>query len=136
MCFEPEDNSGESNSNLRAKSSHLKFPSQLQTAEQVESSFQAPLLRVPNRLNPAHASPHVTQTASAMAGDDVIWPPRRPMPPMPEGEITQQVGEEFCRRICGVYPEVFNGGKGHFLGADATMILKPGGFRKNKAIWL
>ena len=31
-----------------------------------------------------------------------------------------------------MYPEVFNGQKGHFLGADATMILKPGGLEKIK----
>ena len=38
---------------------NLKFP-QLQTAKQVESSFQAPLLSVPNRLNPVNVSPHLT----------------------------------------------------------------------------
>ena len=54
------------------------------------------------------------------------------MPPMPEGEITQRVGEEFCKRICNTYPEVFNNEKGNFLGANATMILKPGGLEKIK----
>ena len=51
---------------------------------------------------------------------------------MPEGEITQRVGEEFCKRICNMYPEVFNNEKGNFLGANATMILKPGGLEKIK----
>ena len=65
-----------------------------------------------------------------VASDDVIWPERRPMPPLPEGEITQEIGEAFCKQICAVYPEVFDGGKGHFLAADATMFLKPGGLEK------
>ena len=112
------------------------------SSEQVKSSSQVQLPSVPNRFNPVNASPHVTSdpvqtgsplkhaTAPVEAGDDVTWPPRRPMPPMPEGEITQRVGEEFCKRICNMYPEVFNNEKGNFLGANATMILKPGGLEK------
>ena len=31
-----------------------------------------------------------------------------------------------------MYPEVFDGGKGHFLGADAAMLSKPGDLAKIK----
>ncbi|MCP4142251.1 MAG: hypothetical protein GY755_18585, partial [Chloroflexi bacterium] len=64
--------------------------------------------------------------------DDVVWPERRTLPQLPDGEITQEIGEAFCKKICAVYPEVFDGGKGEFLGAEATMLLQPGGLDKIK----
>ena len=63
--------------------------------------------------------------------DDVIWPDRRPLPQMPpDEEVTQEIGNAFCKKLCAVYPEVFDGGKGEFLGAEAVMLLKPGGLEK------
>ena len=124
--LKPKDSSGEANSNLCAKSSHLKFPSQLQTAEQVESSVQAPLLRVPNRLNPVHASPHGTPdpvqiglplmrvpqhvTASAEAGDDVISL-------MPEGKINiiSDLLEDFDKFYA---PHIVGGGDNNIFNKN------------------
>ena len=99
-----KDSSGDANSNLCAKSSHLKFPSQLQTVDKVKSSFQEPPLSVPNRLNPVQASSHLTPnpvqtglplmrvpqhvTASAEAGDDVILL-------LPEGKINVITDTDF-----------------------------------------
>ena len=51
---------------------------------------------------------------------------------MPDGEITQEIGEAYCKKICAVYHEVFDGGKGVFKGAEATMVLKPGGLEQIK----
>ena len=51
---------------------------------------------------------------------------------MPEGEITQSIGEAYCKKLCAVYSEVFDGQKGSFKGADAQMILKPGGLEAIK----
>ena len=54
---------------------------------------------------------------------DVIWPEHRPLPKLPDGEITQAVGEAYCKVICDAYPEVFDGEKGQFIGAGATMFI-------------
>ena len=53
-------------------------------------------------------------------------PQKRVLPPYPTGNITQAEGEAFCKVICGMYPEVFDGEKGHFRGAEATMLIKEG----------
>ena len=53
-------------------------------------------------------------------------PEKRKLPPFPEGDMTQQEGEAFCRLICETYPEVFDGQKGLFRGAEATMFVKEG----------
>ena len=51
---------------------------------------------------------------------------------MPEGEITQAVGEAYCKQICQLYPEVFDGQKVFFKGAEATMYVKDGHLEKIK----
>ena len=53
-------------------------------------------------------------------------PAKRKLPPPPKGKVTQEEGEAYCRVICDTYPEVFDGGKGNFRGAEATMHIKPG----------
>ena len=59
--------------------------------------------------------------------DDVI-PDRRPLPPMPEGPLTQEEGIAYCNLICDLYPEVFDPNtKGCFKGASAILTLKEGG---------
>ena len=107
----------------RAKTSRHKQVPACESPHQAAPSSSPPQPTPPQRV--PQADP--VQTG---ASDDVIWPERRPMLPLQEGEITQEIGEEFCKRICAVYPEVFDGGKGHFLGADATMFLKPRGLGK------
>ncbi|CAL4062757.1 unnamed protein product, partial [Meganyctiphanes norvegica] len=52
-------------------------------------------------------------------------PERRKLPPLPEGD-SQQESEAYCRLICETYPEVFDGTKGCFRGAEATMLIKEG----------
>ena len=42
---------------------------------------------------------------------DQVWPERKKLPPLPKGEITQEVGEAYCKQICQLYPEVFDGQK-------------------------
>ena len=61
------------------------------------------------------------------ACDVTSWPPRRDLPELPAGPITQEVGIEYCKKLCDVYHEVFDNSKGCFKGASATMVLKPGG---------
>ena len=53
-------------------------------------------------------------------------PEMRQIPPLRAGEVTQEIGERYCRLICDTYPEVFDGKKGKFLGAEATMYVKDG----------
>ena len=61
---------------------------------------------------PTPPSPHVAPAKP----DAIQWPDRRELPPFPEGEVTQEIGEAFCKKICAVYHEVFDGSKGKFLG--------------------
>ena len=60
------------------------------------------------------------------------WPDRRELPKLPDGDITQEIGEKYCKQLCNVYHEVFDGGKGTFRGAEAIMNLKPGGLEEIK----
>ena len=53
-------------------------------------------------------------------------PEMRKLPPMPEGDVSQEDGEAYCRIICNMYPEVFDGQKGTFRDAEATMYIKEG----------
>ena len=53
-------------------------------------------------------------------------PEKRELPPFPTGDISQAEGEAFSRLICDIYPEVFDGEKGTFKGAEATMFIKEG----------
>ena len=53
-------------------------------------------------------------------------PVKRSLPPPPTGKVTQEQGEAYCCLICDTYPGVFDGGKGNFCGAEATMHIKPG----------
>ena len=95
-----------------------------------------------NRPAPVHSPPpppSATPLQPAQTGfdagtstdaSDVTWPPRRALPKLPDGEITQAVGIAYCKKLCAVYPEVFDNGKGCFRGATATMLLKPGGLEE------
>ena len=42
------------------------------------------------------------------------------------------MGIEYCQKLCDLYPEVFDDSKGCFKGAEATMVLKPGGLEAIK----
>ena len=82
---------------------------------------------------PPSSSPKPTQPVAAdRAAPAETWPARRALPPLPEGEITQEVGEAHCKKLCAVYSEVFDGGKGCFKGAEALMTLKPDGLEQIK----
>ena len=90
-------------------------------------------------LNDLQSSHKVSKTQSCQQNDTEQgkgsgpeWPERKELPQLPEGEITQEVGEAYCRQICQMYPSVFDGGKGVFKGAEATMYVKPGHLEKIK----
>ena len=76
----------------------------------------------------AETASDVTTAVVAMqeAGNNPTMPEKRKIPPLPSGDISQEEGEAFCRMICDTYPEVFDGKKGTFRGAEATMFIKPG----------
>lgn len=87
---------------------------------------------------PRAAQPVQSGSADAGKSNDVTqqqqqpWPDRRPLPPMPEGIITKEIGQAHLKKIFAVYSEVFDGKKGTFRGAEATMVLKPGGLEQIK----
>ena len=86
-------------------------------------------------LPAAAALPAQTGLGADCPGDacDVTsWPPRRALPELPAGPISQQMGIEYCQKLCDLYPEVFDDSKGCFKGAEATMVLKPGGLEAIK----
>ena len=61
-----------------------------------------------------------------------MMPEKRKLPAFPEGDVSQADGEAICEMICNAYPEVFNGTKGQFRGAEATMYIKDGHLDKLK----
>ena len=52
------------------------------------------------------------QNGSSVSNQE--WPERKKLPPLPEGEIIQAMGEAYCKQICQLYPEVFDGQKRDF----------------------
>ena len=71
----------------------------------------------------------INSTASSECATKPVLPQlpeRRKLKPFPEGVVTQQEGEAYCKYICDAYPEVFDGERGEFLGAEATMFVKEG----------
>ena len=59
------------------------------------------------------------QVAAATAIPDTLVqsPPVRPIPPPPTGEVTQEIGENYCESICDkVFHELFDGKQGTFQG--------------------
>ena len=67
-----------------------------------------------------------TEAAAADAGMATALPEKRTIPPFPTGDVTQAEGERIYKLICDTYPEVFDGKKGQFRGAEATMYIKDG----------
>ena len=63
---------------------------------------------------------------NAAAADSAALPEKRRLPPFPDGDITQEEGKRLCKVICDAYPVVFDGKKGNFHGAKATMHIKEG----------
>ena len=54
-------------------------------------------------------------------------PTTRPIPPPPTGEVTQEMGEAYCKQLCDeVFPELFSRGQGTFKGVTAKIHLKEG----------
>ena len=49
-----------------------------------------------------------------------------------KGKLVRKIGEAYCKKMCAVYSEVFDGGKGVFRGAEASIVLKPGGLEQIK----
>ena len=88
----------------------------------------------------AAADPDLRQQFSEVVAhdDDVTTaagtalPQRRKLPPPPTGAVTQKQGEEYCKLICQQYPEVFDGKKGQFKGAQAQLYVKDGHWDKLK----
>ena len=69
---------------------------------------------------------------AAAAATDSKWPARRELPQLPDGPISEEMGREYCLELCEVYHEVFDGSKGCFKDASATLELKPGGYEAIK----
>ena len=67
-----------------------------------------------------------TPASPATAAVQMQLPEKRKLPEFPKGDISQAEGEAFCKLICDTYPEVFDGKKGHFRGAEATIYVKEG----------
>ena len=74
----------------------------------------------------ARASADLGQQFSTPVTAGAALPERRKLPPPPTGVVTQKQGEDYCRLICQQYPEVFDGKKGQFKGAQAQLFVKDG----------
>ena len=68
-------------------------------------------------------NPGRAEEVDRMLPVEATLPEKRELPPIPEGEFTRAVGEAYCKVICDTYPEVFDGEKGQFIGAGATMFI-------------
>ena len=110
-------------SNSGSYSSHLSRVQQVAAAGVIQSEeLASPVPPTPNSSPP----PPPTSAAELAVMDLPALPEKRKLPPYPEGNITQEEGEEYCKLICETYPEVFDGQKGLFRGAEATMFIKDG----------
>ena len=77
---------------------------------------------------PQHTSscptPSTADDDATAAGQSI--PPRRQAPPLPAGVMTEEMGRKYCRELCNLYPEIFDGQKGHFKGVQAELFIKEG----------
>ena len=102
------EDAGISRANLNARENEQPAPpAPLPTRNPVQTGFQA--------------------GNSAAAATDPSWPPRRELPKLPDGPISEEMAREYCQKLCDLYPEVFDGQKGCFKDATAILTLKPGG---------
>ena len=110
----------------------------------IKKAVAVPEVRVKSQLGSvvdpvtARADPDLRQREVVAHDGDVttaagtVLPQRRKLPPPPTGAVTQKQGEEYCRIICQQYPEVFDGKKGQFKGAQAQLYVKDGHWDKLK----
>ena len=106
-------------------------------SSKVDESQHVQLHRTPQTLlKKPHAQPDPGKKQNKYPVTPVVpstvpaLPEMRVLPPLPEGEITKDMGKARCKLICDIYPEVFNEDKGEFLGAEATMLVKEGHMEK------
>ena len=105
-----------------------------------QSKSAAPVVVSPPRVCPSQTQPrdvtdlsqdNTSCPAPLTADDDVTAvdqsiPPRRQAPPVPAGVITEEMGKKYCRELINLYPEIFDGKKGHFRGVQAELFIKEG----------
>ena len=65
---------------------------------------------LPDHSQQQRVGPAPTNDMTA-AGQQQV-PPRRQAPPLPAGNITEQMGRKYCKELCALYPEIFDGQKG------------------------
>ena len=109
-----------SKTNLNSKSSAL----------QIETRNNLPAKSETDACLPAKISRAISPTTVPSDAHDVIasWPPRRKLPELPDGPISQELGIEYCKKLCDLYHEVFDSDtKGCFKGVSAVLVLKEGG---------
>ena len=110
-------------SSAKVISSRGKVVSQSWHMQQPERTPQYPLKQPHAQLNPSKTEQVCPVTPAVVPSAGPALPEKRTLPPLQEGEITKAVGEARCKLICDTYPEVFNGEKGEFLGADVKGIV-------------
>ena len=91
----PKPNSGKQGGDLKAKALPAKINAR-------EVNRPAPVSAPPPPPSSMPLQPAQTGFDAGTPGDasDVIWPPRRPLPKLPDGEITQAVGAAYCKKLC------------------------------------
>ena len=96
-----------------------------------EALHDAPIVSKVGTNDVAHTTYTHTTSANTYshAADKSVAEPEDPPKldfKIPDGPISQAMGEELCKKLCGLYPTVFDGGLGLFKGAEAHMHVKPG----------
>ena len=94
-----------------------------------EALHEATVVSRVDTHDPAHTTDtHTTSHTTYNHATSVVEPENPPKLEfkIPDGHISQAMGEELCKKLCGLYPSVFDGGLGLFKGAEARMHVKPG----------
>ena len=89
-------------------------------------SMASPPRRTVTSSSPG-VTPPLTATSTTETTKHTTTHQLRPIPPVPTGIITQEIGEAYCKRICDeMFPELFDGKLGQFRGVTADFKLKEG----------
>ena len=119
------------NSLLGRQALRSLFPSQY---NQLEKAVEISVTEVLVEEDKDESESMPAAAASAESGESGLPKPELQIPldnskkqlQFPEGKMTKQQGEHWCKQICDLYPTIFNSEKGEFKGVTANITVKEG----------